>query len=273
MNSVRLGFIGIGNMGKAIIKAIVKTGDVPPKAIRAYDIDSTKARDICEEIGARISESPAELVEASDIIFLCVKPDIVAQSLSDIKQSFNNEKTLVTIAVGIPLAFYENILGSDSKVMRTMPNTPALIGEGMTLYCSNKNITENEVDIIVSILSCLGKIEKLDEHLMSEVTALTSSSPAYVYIMIEAMADAAVLSGIKRDMAYRLAAQAVLGAAGMVVETGSHPAILKDNVCSPGGTTIEAVRVLEEKSFRSAIIEAMTACTAKAISINSKFGE
>jgi pyrroline-5-carboxylate reductase len=146
-----------------------------------------------------------------------------------------------------------------------------MIGEGMTLYCHNTNVPEESLDLAKSILSCMGRVEHLDESLMAEVTALTGSSPAYVFMMIEAMGDAAVLSGIRRDLAYKLAAQAILGSAGMVLETGEHPGKLKDQVCSPGGTTIEAVRVLEMNGFRSTLIEAMQACTEKARQIAGSF--
>ncbi len=148
--------------------------------------------------------------------------------------------------------------------MRTMPNTPALVGEGITALCRNENVTEEELDRVVTIMKGFGKCEVISEGLMDVVVSVSSSSPAYVFMFIEAMADAAVADGMPRAQAYEFAAQAVLGSAKMVLETGKHPGELKDMVCSPGGTTIEAVRVLEEKGMRSAVIEAMKACTAKA---------
>ena len=271
MNSIRVGFIGTGNMGKAIMKAVAMAGDIPAAAIRAYDIDRVKARDFCETIGSYCAESAAEVVDACELVFLCVKPSAVEASLYEFKDVWNAEKVLITIAVGVPISYYESILGEDARIIRTMPNTPAMIGEGMTLYCTNACVPEESLDLAKSILSCMGRVESLEESLMAEVTALTGSSPAYVYMMIEAMADAAVLSGIRRDLAYKLAAQAVLGSAGMILETGEHPGKLKDQVCSPGGTTIEAVRVLEMSGFRSALIEAMQACTEKARRIADAF--
>ncbi|HBQ64296.1 MAG TPA: pyrroline-5-carboxylate reductase [Clostridiales bacterium] len=269
--NIRIGFIGTGNMGKAMMSAMVMTGDIPANSVRAYDIDKVRARDICEELGTIPVDSPGEVVEASDIIFLCVKPDAAGNSLQLIKKDWIPEKILVSIVVGIPMELYHSILGQDARIVRTMPNTPATVGEGMTLYCNSKNIPSEDMERIISLLSCLGRVEALEEKLMAEVTALTSSSPAYVFMMIEAMADAAVLSGIKREQAYRLAAQAVLGAAEMVLALEEHPGKLKDCVCSPGGTTIEAVRVLERCGFRSALIEAMTACTDKAKAIGEQY--
>ena len=161
------------------------------------------------------------------------------------------------------------MFGKNVKVMRTMPNTPAMVGEGVTAYCIEENISLKEERTIVEILSCFGLVERVEEKEMDAVVATTGSSPAYVYMFIEAMADAAVLGGISRDKAYRLAAQAVLGSAKMVLETGMHPGALKDMVCSPGGTTIEAVTTLEENGFRNAIIKAMRNCMEKSKKMNS----
>ena len=160
------------------------------------------------------------------------------------------------------------MLGNESKVIRTMPNTPALVGEGITLISHDENIDKEDLETVKSLFNCVGKTEILDERLMCEVTALTSSSPAYVYMFIEAMADAAVLSGLPRNLSYKLAAQAMLGSAKMVLETGKHPGELKDQVCSPAGTTIEAVKVLEKNRFRYTVIEAMNECTKRAKEIN-----
>ncbi|HPD01708.1 MAG TPA: pyrroline-5-carboxylate reductase, partial [Acetivibrio sp.] len=184
--------------------------------------------------------------------------------------AMDDKKILVSVAVGIPIKFYQGIVGADKRIVRTMPNTPALVGEGMTLMCW-ENVSDDEGKTVREIFECFGKVEYLDEKLMSEVTALTSSSPAYVFMFIEAMADAAVLSGIPRNLAYKLAAQAVLGSAKMVLETGKHPGELKDMVCSPAGTTIEAVSSLEKNRFRYAVIEAMNECTRKALEIGKKY--
>jgi pyrroline-5-carboxylate reductase len=266
-----LGFIGTGNMGSAIIKSIVKSGIILPENISLYDIDVKKLKDLVEETGVSALESAREVVLNSDIIILAVKPNTVKNVLSECRDVFNPGKLLVTIAVGIPISFYRDILGNDKKIIRVMPNTPALVGEGMTMISCPDNISKEDCENVLKLFRCAGKAELLDESLMNEVTALTGSSPAYVYMFIETMADAAIQSGIPENLAYTLAAQAVLGSAKMVLETGLHPSILKDQVCSPGGTTIEAVRALESNGFRNSIIDAMNECTKKAKEIGQTY--
>ena len=269
---MNIGFIGTGNMGSAMIKGIVKAGITPATNIYMSDINVDKLNQLKEETGANILLNNNELIEKSDVIILAVKPNHLKTLLEGCKSSFNKNKILISIAVGIPLKFYKEIIGLDKKVVRAMPNTPALVGEGMTLITYDSSITDEDAKVVTRILECSGKVDFLDEKLMSEVTALTSSSPAYVFMFIEAMADAAVLSGIPRANAYKYAAQAVLGSAKMVLETGKHPGELKDQVCSPAGTTIEAVASLEKNGFRSAVIEAMNECTKKAREIGKIYG-
>ena len=170
------------------------------------------------------------------------------------------DQLVITIAPGKTLSWLEAQFGKKVKIVRTMPNTPALVGEGMTAACVNQYVTEEEKEYALRILSSFGKVELVPEHLIDAVVVVSGSAPAYVFMFIEAMADAAVAEGMPRAQAYAFAAQAVYGSAKMVLETGKHPGELKDMVCSPAGTTIEAVRVLEEKGFRSAVIEAMRAC-------------
>jgi len=268
---IKLGFIGTGNMGSALIKGIGKSGLIFPENIFVFDKQMEKAEELKKDFDLNVMKSTEEVVENSDIIILAVKPNIVKQVLEPCKSLFNGKKLLVSVAVGIPIKFYKDMLGEDRKIIRTMPNTPALVGEGMTLISYDNNIDEADLNLVVSLFETVGKVEVLDENLMSEVTALTSSSPAYVFMFIEAMADAAVLTGIPRNLAYKLAAQAVLGSARMVLQTGKHPGELKDQVCSPAGTTIEAVASLEKNKFRYAIIEAMNECTRKAKEIGKKY--
>ena len=268
----KIGFIGAGNMGSAIIKSLVKSEGFDKNNIFVYEVNEEKAKEICTETGINLSKDINELVKNVEVVLLAVKPNILENVLNSIKNSFVKEidnKLLVSIAVGIPISFYRKILGESSKIVRCMPNTPALVGEGMTLI-SYDNILETEVNLVKAIFECTGKVEVLPEKYMSEVTALTGSSPAYVYMFIEAMADAAVLSGLPRDLSYRLAAQAVLGSAKMVLETKKHPGELKDQVCSPAGTTIEAVACLEKEGFRNSIICAMNACTKRAKEIGKQ---
>lgn len=260
----RIGFIGVGNMGGALVRGIVKAGIVPAGDIFIYDTDTEKAAALRAETGVQVSSGSEELMKHSDVIVLAVKPAYVKKALESCKQEFGSSKVLVSVAAGVPVKTYKDILGAGSKVVRTMPNTPALVGEGMTLVSFDETVSTEEKELVKGLFRAVGKVEELEERLMSEVIALTGSSPAYVFMFIEAMADAAVLSGIPRALAYKLASQAVLGSAKMVLETGKHPGELKDQVCSPAGTTIEAVAVLEKTGFRSAVIEAMNACTDRA---------
>lgn len=260
----RLGFIGTGNMGTALIKTIAGSGIIKPENIFIYDVDTARAAQLASKYNVNLVNGNSEVVRNSDIIILAVKPSYIKPVLEGCKEEFTIDKMLISIAVGVPIKVYKNLLGEDVKIIRTMPNTPAMVGEGMTLLACDKNVTIDEKKLAIELFECVGKVEELDERLMSEVTALTSSSPAYVFIFIEAMADAAVHSGLSRAQAYRLAAQAVLGSAKMILDTGMHPGELKDMVCSPAGTTIEAVRVLEKKGFRSAVLDAMGECNRRA---------
>jgi pyrroline-5-carboxylate reductase len=269
----KIGLIGTGNIGTAIIKGITEHQKVSPDKIYIYDRNYSKLAYLEQSTGVKIAPDLTKLVTASDIIILAVKPHSIEETLRLIKPSYNTNKIIITLAVGVPLKFYANILGENSKIVRTMPNMPILVSEGMTLVSYNKNLDDAEIDEVKQLFKFVGQVEELDEKLMSHVTAITGSSPAYVFMFIEAMADAAVLLGIPRRISYKLASQAVLGSAKMVLETEFHPAQLKDQVCTPAGTTIEALRVLEKKGFRSLVIEAIKACSDKAIEIESNIGK
>ncbi|HEY2420752.1 MAG TPA: pyrroline-5-carboxylate reductase, partial [Neobacillus sp.] len=210
-----------------------------------------------------------DVLRFADILILAVNPDLYPMIIDEIKHEMNQNTIIVTIAAGITLADIERAFGSKVKAVRTMPNTPALVGEGMSVFCPNEYLNEKEINEIEAIFQTFGKTERLEERLMDAIPAISGSSPAYVYILIEAMADGGVRQGIPRDTAYRLAAQSVLGAAKMVLDTGMHPGTLKDSVCTPGGATIEAVAILEERKFRGSVLSAMEGCTAKAKSLRS----
>lgn len=269
---IDIGFIGTGFMGTAIIKGITGSGEFSPSQIFIYDIDKQKAESLKNEIKVNAVDSSEEVVEKSDVIILAVKPNMVKTVLEPLESRFDAKKILISIAAGIPLKTYKDILGNGKKIIRAMPNTPAAVGEGMTLISFENIINDEDLGIVMKIFSCIGKVEVMDEKYMNEVVALTGSSPAYVFMFIEAMSDAAVQAGIPRGLAYRLAAQTVLGSAKMVLETGKHPGELKDQVCSPGGTTIEAVNALEKNGFRFAVIDAMDKCTKKAREIGKIYG-
>lgn len=267
-----IGFIGTGAMGGAIIQGIAASELGRDARLCAYDQDRAKLARLEADHGVAPMESEAEVARASDVLLLAVKPNVVEPVLVAIRDAFRRESLLITIAVGLPISLYTGILGEDARIVRTMPNTPALVGKGMTAWCASPAVTQAEKDTAVSILSCVGMTEALDEKLMGPVTALTGSSPAYVFMFLEAMADAAVQSGIPRATAYRMAAQAVAGSAELMLRTGKHPGELKDMVCSPAGTTIDAVAELERCGMRSAIISAMKVCTDKAEAIGRKYG-
>lgn len=259
----KIGFIGCGNMGKAMLGSIVKSDNIILENIMVSTKSKTSAQSISLEFGVKASTNNIEVAKNSDIIFLAVKPYFFKEVIEEVKESIKEDAIVISIAAGITIDQIEQWFNNRVKVVRTMPNTPALVGEGMSAICPNKNITEEELKYVGELYNLFGKYELLEEKDFHAFIALCGSSPAYVFMFIEAMADAAVAEGMPRPQAYQFAAQAVLGSAKMVLETGKHPGELKDMVCSPAGTTIAAVKVLEEKGFRSAVIEAMEACAEK----------
>lgn len=259
----KIGFIGCGNMGKAILGGLINSGQVPASHIWVYTPSAHNVAALREQYGINAAQNAQEIAQQTDIVFGAVKPNIMLNVFSDIASSLNKDTVVVSIAAGITLNQLATALGYDRKIVRAMPNTPALVNAAMTSVTPNALVMQDDIDEIVSIFRSFGQAEVVPETMIHSVVGVSGSAPAYVFMFIEAMADAAVLGGMARPQAYRFAAQAVMGAAKMVLETGEHPGVLKDSVCSPGGTTIEAVRVLEEKGFRSAVIEAMDKCMEK----------
>ena len=261
---MRIGFIGCGNMATAMIKGILDSQKVKTEDVIASAKSEKTREKIKTELGINAALKNKEVVGFSDILFLAVKPQYYEEVIQEIKDDIRENQIIVSIAPGKTLAWLAERLGEDKKIIRTMPNTPAMVKEGMMGMCRNDLVTEDEMQQVKDICESFGKAEVVPESLIDVVVGVSGSSPAYVFMFIEAMADAAVADGMPRTQAYKFAAQAVLGSAKMVLETGKHPGELKDMVCSPGGTTIEAVRVLEEKGMRSAVIEASRACVKKA---------
>ncbi|MGN1167313.1 MAG: pyrroline-5-carboxylate reductase [Lachnospiraceae bacterium] len=257
---MKLGFIGTGNMASAIMGGVIKNQIVAPEEIIGADLFAPGRERVQKQFGINVTASNKEVVEQAEVIILSVKPQFYANVISEIKDDIKDEQIIITIAPGKTLSWLSEQFGKAVKIVRTMPNTPAMVGEGMTAACPNEHMTEEGIARVKTILESFSRVEIVPEKLMDVVTAVSGSSPAYVYMFIEAMADAAVSGGMPRPQAYQFAAQAVLGSAKMVLDTGKHPGELKDMVCSPAGTTIEAVRTLEERGFRSAIIEAMKVC-------------
>ena len=257
---MKLGIIGAGNMASAIIGGIVKKGIIDGTEIicsSPVESERNKAREVFQ---INVTGDNKEVVRSSEIIIFAVKPQVIPRVIDEVKDIIDDEKLFISIVAGKTIEWFENAVGKNFKLIRTMPNTPALVGAGMTAVSPNKKVDESDLEKAISILSSFGEAGLVPESLMDAVVAVSGSSPAYVFMMIEAMADGAVRLGMPRALAYKFAAQAVYGSAKMVLDTGKHPGELKDMVCSPAGTTIEAVRVLEEMGFRSSLIEAMDAC-------------
>jgi len=259
-----IGFIGAGNMGGAIIRGLLSGGFRSPSDVIISDPREETLLELKKEFpGIRTSTDNAEAAEAA-VLVLAVKPQVYEPVIRGIRDRVAASTIVVTIAAGITLEKVSAWFNGKKKIIRTMPNTPALISQGMTALCRGSDIDENELQTVQAIFDAVGKTVVLPEHLINAYTSLAGSSPAWVFMFIEALADGAVRDGIPRAMAYEVASQAVMGSAMLVSESGKHPGVLKDQVCSPGGITIEAVATLEKEGFRSAVIKAVTDCTAKA---------
>lgn len=273
MTGKKIGFIGAGNMGGAMIGGICHSGIVLPEQIIASAHSVTTIEKLEITYGIKTTLFNEEVASESDILFIAIKPNKFAEVLPTIASSIKEDCILVSVAAGQSIPAIEMLLGEDIKLIRAMPNTPALVGESMSALCRNKNVTDEELTLVQQLFECFGRSEIVSEVMMDTVIGVSGSSPAYVYMFIEAMADAAVADGMPRNMAYKFAAQAVLGAAKMVLETGKHPGELKDAVCSPGGTTIEAVAALEAGGLRNTVISAQRACVQKSKDMTNKKNE
>ena len=265
-----IGLIGAGNMGSALVRGMLNKRVTEAGSVFAYDTDTEKLNAIAAATGIRAAKSNGELAGLADIIILAVKPDIAPGVLEQIASLLTGDKLVISIVLGLSLSRISELTGNRARYIRCLPNTPALVNEGMTCVSMGDGTDGNDRELAAALFNAVGATEFLAEKDLEKVTALTGSSPAYIFMLIEAMADAAVMSGLPRALSYKMASQAVLGSAKMVLETGRHPGELKDMVCSPAGSTIEAIRVLESKGFRSAVIDAMRACDERAREIASK---
>ncbi len=279
---MNIGFIGCGNMATAMIRGMTSSGLVKKGAVVASDVCKSTLAKVQNELGIATTQDNKQVVKQSNIVVLAVKPHYYAPVIEEIRPVASPDTVFISIAPGHTLADLEELfqkrefeaqhglsptLGTFQKgvkIVRTMPNTPAMVNEGMTAFCANSNVTESELAQVKSLLETFGKAEQVAESLIPAVVTVSGSSPAYVYLFIEALADGAVREGMSRADAYTFAAQAVYGSAKMVLDTKLHPGALKDMVCSPGGTTIEAVSALEAEGFRQAVLKAMKVCGEKA---------
>lgn len=262
----RLGVIGIGNMGEAILRGACSGGALKADETFVFDHNPQKAEPLHREFGVRVCSDIDELFENSTLILLAVKP-LSLDTLAEEKYDFFAEKGVISIVAGRSGERLASMLPQSTRILRTMPNTPALVGEGMVVFEDGDTLLQEERDFAERLFGAVGKVERVTAHLMDAVTGISGSGPAYVDLFIEALADAGVRAGLPRAMAYRLSAQTVYGSAKLVLETGEAPAVLKDKVCSPGGTTIEAVAALEEFGLRNAVLKAVDACVRKSKSM------
>ena len=254
---MKYGFLGCGNMGGAIARALARaTTDM------VFTDRSKKAEKLALELGCIYGSS--DVVARCDRIFLAVKPNMMASVLEPLREVLAQRKPLlITMAAGLTISKIEEMAGTQLPVIRIMPNTPVAVGKGMIQYCANDLVNDATLHDFLSDMRFTGKLDRLDEHLIDAATALSGSGPAYMYILMEALADGAVSCGIPRAKAMEYAAATMAGAAEMVLQTGMHPGALKDAVCSPGGSTLVGIRILEQRGFRSAAIDCVIAAFEK----------
>lgn len=263
MDSKRIGFIGAGQMAEALARGFINKNIIKASNIYATDIMQVR-KEVFASFGANAAETNSEVVANSDVVFIAVKPQYVSLVLKEVRPVLTPKTVIVSIAAGVTLATLKEAAGEDSRVIRVMPNTPCLVGETASAMCLGGKADDGDADVVKQLFDAVGTIYKVEEKLLSAVTGLSGSGPAYIFVMIEALSDGGVKAGLPRDIATQLAAQTVLGSAKMVLETGKHPGVLKDMVTSPAGTTIAGVHELEKAGVRNAFINAVTGAAARA---------
>ena len=258
----QIGFLGMGNMGYAMLQGLLNTIDRVD--IIFSDTNKERVKTVYEETGVRFVDSNAECANKAKYIILAVKPQFYPAVIKNIRDIVTPDHIIISIAPGITIVQLQQSLGRDKRIIRAMPNTPALVKEGMTAICYEEELfSQQEIIMIQSIFTSFGKVKKINENLINAAACASGSSPAYMYMFIETLADSVVKYGMPREDAYELIAQTMIGVGKMVLETKMHPGQLKDMVCSPGGTTIEGVLALEENGFRGAIAKATDKCYEK----------
>ncbi|KAG0590728.1 hypothetical protein KC19_1G122300 [Ceratodon purpureus] len=255
--NTRVGFIGAGQMAEAIARGLDKAGVVPANKMCASDVNVGRMK-VFESLGTSVCSSNTKLAETSNVLILAVKPQVAEKVVTDMKPSLSKDHLLVSIAAGIPISKLQDWAG-EARIVRVMPNVACMVGETAAGMSLGKTATPADSDLVTTMFESVGKIHVVDEKLLNAVTGVSGSGPAYIFMAIEALADGGVAAGLTRDVAMSLAAQTVLGSAKMVLETKKHPGELKDMVTSPAGTTIAGIRELEDRGFRSALINAVVA--------------
>jgi pyrroline-5-carboxylate reductase len=262
-SKLTIGFLGAGKMATALAKGFIRAKLATAKQIIASDPLSAATAAFAKEVGSKTTASNAEVAQFAGVLILAVKPDQVPGVLADIRDHLTEKHLLISIAAGVPIAKMEAGLGGTARIIRVMPNTPALVGASASAYALGKSARPEDGALAQKLFSSIGLAFQLREYLLDAVTGLSGSGPAYVYLFIEGLSDGGVAAGLPRDIATKLAAQTVLGGAKMVLDTGLHPGALKDMVTSPGGTTIEGLHELEKGNFRATAISAVRAATEK----------
>jgi len=258
-----IGFLGAGKMATALARGFVRAGLVAPGQVAASDPSAAARAAFAKEVGAKVTASNAEVVKSAAVLVLAVKPDQVGGVVGEIRELLTEKHCVISIAAGVPLAKLEAGLGAGARLIRVMPNTPALVGASATAFALGKSARPADGELAQKLFSAVGVAFQVKEALLDAVTGLSGSGPAYAYLFIEGLSDGGVAAGLPRDIATRLAAQTVLGSARMVLETGLHPGVLKDMVTSPGGTTIEGLHELEKGKMRGTLISAVRAAAEK----------
>ncbi|MCH4072905.1 pyrroline-5-carboxylate reductase [Pseudoramibacter sp.] len=266
----QIGIIGAGNMATAITHGIIKNQYALSSSVHVFDPDQTKLTRIKDELRVIAEKDNIALTQHSDLIILAVKPNIYPSVIAEIRDYVTDSKTIVTIAAGQKISKIEELFGKPIAMVRVMPNTPALVGAGMSALTPNTLISKEKKEEVLQLFNCLGKAEFVPEKMMDAVTGLSGSSPAFVFMFIEALSDAAVQGGMPRQQAYTFAAQTVLGSAKLLLESEKHPGVLKDMVTSPSGTTIEGVLSLEKNGFRGIVAQALQATIQKSIDMSKE---
>lgn len=260
----KIAIIGAGKMGEAIISGLLKSSEYEPQSIQAYEIVESRRKYISQKYKVKCVDNAKEAASLADITIIAVKPGDVKKALEQIGPAMKSGKVVVSIAAGVTLEFLRKYLPANVPVVRVMPNLACMVREAMIVVCPSENTNQKELETVTDTLSLLGRVIKLDEKYLNLATGLVGSGPAYIYLVIEALADAGVRLGLPKDISIILAAQTTLGAAKMVVETGEHPTKLKDMVTTPAGTTIEGLLALEEGRLRAVIINAVTKAAERA---------
>ncbi|HIE32154.1 MAG TPA: pyrroline-5-carboxylate reductase [Methanosarcinales archaeon] len=261
---MKIGFIGAGRIGEALIRGVLAASLTRSDRIFASDVDIEHLQMLHSELGINTSVSNIDTVDNAEVIVLAVKPQIISTVLQSINERIRGEHLVISVAAGTPIRTIEENLPECTHLVRVMPNIACTVRQAISAICAGSNATESDVEIACTIFGSVGRVVTMPEHLMDAVTGLSGSGPAFVFQIIEAMADGGVHEGLPRDVALELAAQTVLGAAAMVLETGDHPGALKDMVTSPAGTTIQGVRALEEQGVRAGMMAAVIAATRRA---------